>query len=177
VTFAYPFGDVVIAFFVFLTIRGSTGSGRIWLWCLLGGLMMMAATDSISSYVIEAEGYSGTGPLDVGWFAAYLGIALAAYTALREVEPAAVLAHPRPSLASALAPLLAVILALTVAAVDIRLGNHLGRASWLMAFALIALVLIRQGLVALELLGPAGRGRADLMGRFTETMLGPPEPR
>ena len=35
VTLAYPFGDVVIVFFIVLAIRGMTGQGRLSLWCLL----------------------------------------------------------------------------------------------------------------------------------------------
>jgi len=35
VTLAYPFGDVVIVFFIVLAIRGMTGENRSALWCLL----------------------------------------------------------------------------------------------------------------------------------------------
>jgi hypothetical protein len=77
-----------------------------------------------------------------------------------------------PSLASLIAPLLPVLLALTVAAVQIRLGHHLDRAAWLMAFALIALVLVRQGLMVLELLGPGRDADAGLMQRLTHAALG-----
>jgi hypothetical protein len=47
-----------------------------------------------------------------------------------------------------------VLIALGVTAVEIRLGHHLDHAAWLMAFALVALVLVRQGLILFELLGP-----------------------
>jgi hypothetical protein len=49
-----------------------------------------------------------------------------------------------------------VLLALGVTAVEIRLGHHLDHAAWLMAFALVALVLVRQGLILLEIVGPGG---------------------
>jgi hypothetical protein len=64
------------------------------------------------------------------------------------------------------------MLALIVAAVQIGLGHHLDRAAWLMAFALIALVLVRQGLMLLELLGPGRDADAGLMQRLTHAALG-----
>ncbi len=65
------------------------------------------------------------------------------------------------------------LLALSVAAVEIKLGHHLDRAAWLMAFALIALVLARQGLMVLELLAPTSRdANAGLMQRLTHAVLG-----
>ena len=64
------------------------------------------------------------------------------------------------------------LLALTVAAVQIRLGHHLDRAAWLMAFALIALVLVRQALMVMELLGPGRDADAGLMQRLTHAALG-----
>jgi hypothetical protein len=67
-----------------------------------------------------------------------------------------------------------VLLALTVAAVQIRLGHHLDHAAWLMAFGLIALVLVRQGLMVLELLGPGRDAGAGLMQRLTHAALGGP---
>ena len=86
--------------------------------------------------------------------------------------PAAEDSDARPSLASLIAPLLPVLLALTVAAVEIKLGHHLDHAAWLMAFALIVLVLVRQGLMLLELLGPGRDADAGLMQRLTHAALG-----
>ena len=81
---------------------------------------------------------------------------------------------PRPSLASLISPLVPVLLALGVVAVEIRLGHHLDRAAWLMAFALIALVLARQALMVLELLAPSrDDSNAGLMQRLvTHAALG-----
>jgi hypothetical protein len=56
--------------------------------------------------------------------------------------------------------------------VEIRLGHHLDRAAWLMAFALIALVLGRPGRLVLELLGPGRDADAGLMQRLTHAALG-----
>lgn len=173
VTLAYPFGDVVIVFFIVLVIRGMTGNDRLPLWCLLGALLVMALSDSTYAYLTDVTSYSSPGLIDTGWIAAYLGIALAAFSSrpggAAERMPAG---SPRPSLASLVAPLLPVLLALAAAAVQIRLGQHLDRAAWLMAFGLIALVLVRQGLTTLELLAPGRDTDADLMQRLTHAALG-----
>ena len=174
VNLAYPFGDVVIVFFIVLAIRGMTGQGRLSLWCLLGALLVMALSDSTYTYLTDVASYSSTSGqlIDTGWIAAYLGIALAAFSSRSDGAVPAKAEHARPSLASLVAPLLPVLLALTVAAVEIRLGHHLDRAAWLMAFGLIALVLVRQGLAILELLTPSLDTRAGLMQRVTRAALG-----
>jgi hypothetical protein len=172
VMLAYPFGDVVIVFFIVLAIRGMTGGDRLSLWCLLAALLTMALSDSTFTYVTEVAKYTGGDLIDTGWVAAYLGIALAAFSSQSSgaVVPSA--EHSRPTLASLVSPLLPVLLALTVAAVEIRLGRHLDRAAWLMAFGLIALVIARQGLMVLELLAPSRDVQAGLMQRLTHAALG-----
>lgn len=176
VNLAYPFGDVVIVFFIVLAIRGMTDQGRLSLWCLLGALLVMALSDSTFTYLSDLASYSSSSGhlIDTGWIAAYLGIALAAFSSRADsaVVPAAEDSDSRPSLASLIAPLLPVLLALTVAAVEIKLGHHLDHAAWLMAFALIVLVLVRQGLMLLELLGPGRDADAGLMQRLTHAALG-----
>src|ERR1022692_1447966 len=172
VTLAYPFGDVVIVFFIVLAIRGMTGADRLSLWCLLAALLVMALSDSIFTYLTEVAKYTSGDLIDTGWVAAYLGIALAAFSS-RSSSAVAPSAEPSsPSLASLISPLLPVLLALTVAAVEIRLGHHLDHAAWLMAFGLIALVLVRQGLMVRELLAPSRDAQAGLMQRLTDAALG-----
>jgi hypothetical protein len=56
--------------------------------------------------------------------------------------------------------------------VEIRLGHRLDRASWLMAFVLIALVLARQGLMVLELLTPGHDEGAGLIQRLSNVAVG-----
>jgi len=174
VTLAYPFGDVVIVFFIVLAIRGMTGGDRLSLWCLLAGLMAMALSDSTFTYLTEIANYkSSSGNLiDAGWIAAYLGIALAAFSSQGGGARARSVKLSRPSLASLVSPLLPVLLALGVAAVQIKLGHHLDHAAWLMAFGLIALVLARQALLLLELLRPGQEGGAGLTQRLTDAALG-----
>jgi len=174
VNLAYPFGDVVIVFFIVLAIRGMTGQGRLSLWCLLGALLVMALSDSTFTYLSDVASYSSSSGhvIDIGWVVAYLGIALAAFSSRSDGAVVAKAESSSPSLASLISPLLPVLLALTVAAVQIRLGHHLDRAAWLMAFGLIALVLARQGLMVLELLAPSRDTQAGLMQRLTHAALG-----
>jgi diguanylate cyclase len=172
VSLAYPFGDVVIVFFIVLAIRGMTGSDRHALWCLLAGLLAMALSDSTFTYLTDVANYNSGSLIDTGWVIAYLGIALAAFSSDTTEVVATTSENSAPSLLSLVAPLLPVLLALAVAAVEIRLGHHLDRAAWLMAFALIALVLVRQALMLIELMGPGGKTRGGLMARLTHTALG-----
>ena len=172
VTLAYPFGDVVIVFFIVLAIRGMTGGDRLPLWCLLAALLAMALSDSTFTYLTEVAGYTSGDLIDAGWIAAYLGIALAAFSSQSSSGVVPRAERSRPSLASLIAPLLPVLLALTVAAVEIKLGHHLDHAAWLMAFGLIALVLARQGLMVLELLAPSRDVHAGLVQRLAGAALG-----
>src|ERR1022692_1715033 len=154
VAVAYPFGDVVIVFFIVLALRGMTSGDRLSLWCLLAALLAMALADSTFTYLTASSSYASPGLIDTGWVAAYLGIALAAFSSRPSSEVVLRAERAQPSLASLVAPLVPVLLALAVTAVEIRLGHHLDHAAWLMAFALVALVLVRQGLILFELLGP-----------------------
>jgi hypothetical protein len=171
---AYPFGDVVIVFFIVLAIRGMTGGDRLSLWCLLVALLVMALSDSTYTYLTEVANYSSSQSnlIDVGWFAAYLGIAIAALSSEAHAVELPQVELSRPSLPSLVSPLLPMLLALGVLAVEVRLGNRLDRASWLMAFGLIALVLARQGLLVKELLEQRSGTRTGLLVRLTDTALG-----
>ncbi|HEU4668096.1 MAG TPA: response regulator [Arthrobacter sp.] len=75
---AYPVVDLVITSLVLvLAVRRQPGERRPWL-CLGGGLLVLAATDSI--YVrMTFDGVTGTtgSPLALGWIVAFLLIALA----------------------------------------------------------------------------------------------------
>ena len=172
VSLAYPFGDVVIVFFVVLAMRGMTSGDRLSLWCLLAGLLAMALADSTFTYLTASSSYASPGLIDTGWVAAYLGIALAAFSSQPSGRVALRAERTKPSLVSLISPLVPVLLALAVAAVQIRLGHHLDRAAWVMAFGLVVLVLVRQGLILFELFAHSRDTRAGLMERLTHAALG-----
>ncbi len=155
VAVAYPFGDIVIVFFIVLAIRGMTGDHRLSLWCLLAALLAMALSDSGYTYYTEVANYSSASPswIDTGWVAAYLGIGLAAYSSgagnvARRAQT------QRSSPFSLVAPLIPVLIALVAAAVEIQFGEALDHAAVTMALVLITLVLARQGLLLRDLSGP-----------------------
>jgi hypothetical protein len=151
VALAYPFGDVVIVFFILGAVRARTGVNRPALWCLLAGLLMMALSDSTYAYLTTTNSYASGNLIDVGWIAAYLTIALAAFSS----EPSTVRqwrtrATDAPTRASFLAPFVPAMVALGVAGFELQLGPHLDHAATLMVFGLVVLVLGRQTLLALE---------------------------
>jgi hypothetical protein len=162
VAVAYPFGDVMIVFFIVVAIHGVTGADRLSLWCLLGGLMAMALSDSSYTYYTQVANYSSASAnlIDAGWVAGYLFIGLSAYSSGAGNVPRRARGE-QPSLASLVAPLLPMLIALGVAAVEIELGETLDQAAVTMALMLIVIVLVRQALLLRDLSGP---GRAAPAG-------------
>lgn len=175
VTLAYPFGDVIIVFFVALAIRGMVRGQRLGLWCLLGGLLVMALSDSTYAYLIGVKSYATGELVDTGWFAAYLLIALGAFASEKK-EVVARRADELPTLGQLLAPFVPMMLALTVAAIEIDRGHHLDRAGWLMAFGLVATVLVRQALAALELAVLSRNRQTSMLDLLERVALGDPAP-
>jgi hypothetical protein len=172
VALAYPFGDVVIVFFIVLAVRGMTGGDRLALWCLLGGLLAMALADSAYAYLTEVKNYDTGSLIDTGWFVGYLGIALCAFSSDARVVVARRADSPAPTLASLVAPFLPVLVALTVPVIESGRGHQLDDVAWIMAFSLVALVLARQGLLVVDLLAPKGEREADLAKRLAYAALG-----
>lgn len=172
VAFAYPFGDVVIIFFIVLAIRGMTGGGRIGLWCLLGGLFALALADSTYSYLAGVKGYETGSLIDAGWFIGYLGIAMGAYCSGHSDALVRRPAMAIPAMSSLVAPFLPVLVALSVVAVKMQLGHTLDDVSVLSAFALVALALGRQALLVLDLVGRGDDPEAMVAKRLAHIALG-----
>jgi hypothetical protein len=149
-TIAYPFGDIVIVFFIVLAVRGMTGGGRLALWCLLAGLLAMALSDSGYTYLTTVKGYETGSVIDSGWFAAYLAIALGAFSANAGAMRQRSRSSSSPTLAALLAPIMPVLGALGFAAIRLQNGNRLDDVAWITVFALIVLVLVRHGLLLLD---------------------------
>lgn len=171
VSLAYPFGDVIIVFFVVLAIRGMAEADRRSLWWLLAALVVMALADSTSFSYLAADDYTNPGLIDAGWFAAYLGIAVAASSARAAPAPSRA-SHAAPSFAALVAPLALVLFTLVVAAVQIRAGHALDETSRVAAVVLIALVLARQVLMILEVLAPGHDGEGTRAERLERVALG-----
>ena len=122
VALAYPFGDVVIVFFILLVIRRMTRDGRLALWWLLAGLLALALADSTYAYLVEVNAYQAGTLLDSGWVAGYLAIAVGALCSDSRGGVAR-RAKPAPALAPVLAAFLPMLAALTVVGIQIGSGS------------------------------------------------------
>ena len=60
---------MVIVFFIVLAIRGMTGGDRLALWCLLAALLAMAISDSTFTYLANVANYTSGRLIDTGWVA------------------------------------------------------------------------------------------------------------
>jgi hypothetical protein len=132
----------------------------------------LALADSTYAYLVHVHGYTTGTLIDIGWFVAFLGIALGA----RASNVCALAARAEDgiaSLPSLVAPLLPMLLALGVAGVGLNLGHRPDRASAAMALALVVLALVRQALLIVDFLR-AGRDAAvgDAADRLTWAALG-----
>lgn len=172
VALAYPAGDVVLLFLIVLVIRGTTDRDRLDLWLLLLGLLAMTLSDAVYGYLSEVAGYATGNLVDIGWVAAYLAIAAAAYAARPQRVADPTPETPRLTRAALLAPFVPVLTALTLAAVKIRVTGHIDRVAWTTALVLVGAVLLRQSLVALDLY-TGSDGDANITRRLL-TSLGTP---
>ena len=172
VALAYPFGDVVIVFFIVLVVRAMTSGGRLPLWCLLGGLLTMALTDSTYAYLTEVKSYEPGNVIDSGWIAAYLAIAVGAFSSDAR-ETVAHRAEPSvPRLAPIVAPFLPMLVALSVIGLEIELGHRPDPVAFVMAFALVLLMLVRQGLLLLDLIARGGKQEGSTLTRLHGALVG-----
>ncbi len=177
VTIGYPVTDVMLAFFAILTIRRMTGANRRSLWCLLAGLLAMAAFDGIYAYLSEIEHYNSAGAnmIDAGWVLAYLAIALSALCSRPdEMEASASMAPEAMPLSSLVAPFVPVLLALVVAAIESQLGRSIDHTAQITLVVLIGLVLLRQTLVLVEMFGPRSNSGDGLLRRLNDSTIGAP---
>jgi hypothetical protein len=162
---AYPFGDVVIMFCIVLAVRRMPRGERIGLWFLLGGLLAMALADSTYAYLSGVQGYEPGNLFDLGWFIAYLGIALGAFLSDQPEVVPDMQRSPLPTLGQLVAPFAPVLVALSVMAHEVKFGDRIDGDSIVIALALIVMVLVRQGLFLLDALRPE-RDEAGVTSRL-----------
>lgn len=170
VSVAYPFSDVVIVFFIVLVARRMAGEDRRALWWLLAGLLLMALSDSVYTYLTAVRSYEPGNALDVGWIAAYLAIAVSALAARPRHAVAAPAPPPPDTLARIVAPFLPLLAAMTAIGVKAQLGEELDTASVVIAFGLLTLVLVRQGLLFYDL-AVSGEGEGNIVMRLHAALV------
>ena len=123
------------------------------------GVVAFAVSDSAFAYLTEANNYGGGGILDTGWVAGYLLIALGALWAM--TSPVPEVSKSLDSTVSIVAPYVPVLVVLAVTAYELVRGSHLGTVSWLMAFALAVLVIVREGVLMLKDRYSGSKGQPD----------------
>jgi hypothetical protein len=158
---AYPFSDVVILVLVVLTLQTLPPGNRAVTSLLLGGLVCMALSDTVYTYLTQIHSYSSGDLIDAGWFVSYLAIAGAAFVSQPWVDPAGSNTAP-PPMRSVLAPYVPILFALVAIPIEISRGARLDRVEWGIAMCLAVVVLARQLL--------------DLYQRKTAAAHQPPEP-
>lgn len=157
VTFAYPVGDIVILFLVVLVIRGTVRGDRLDLWCLLAGLLALTLSDSIYGYLTQVKDYETGNVIDVGWFAGYAAIGVGAFCSRAERVTDGTIESRSLTPAAVVVPFLPMLAALSLTAIWIELGHRLDCVAWTTAVALVAMVLVRQALLVIDLLRLGGK--------------------
>jgi hypothetical protein len=170
VSLAYPFGDVVLVFFVVLIVRRISGRDRLVLWCLLAGLLAMALADTSYAYVSQVKGFETGNVMDTGWVLSYLAIALGAYFSRTVETPRGRAESSEPTPAAFLAPFPPMLAALSVATIQLQLGHQLDRVAWTAALALVVLVLARQALLLVEVVGPRRERHVQMSSRLLSAL-------
>src|SRR6202022_2539135 len=74
---AYPAGDIVIATIVLIVASRAARASRLPLLLLGGGLIANLLSDSAFAYLTTTNQYGSGNPIDTGWAAGYLLIAIA----------------------------------------------------------------------------------------------------
>jgi hypothetical protein len=170
ISLAYPMSDVVMVSLVIILIARS-GRRR---WTSLGlvmiGLVAFALADSSFSYLTEVNTYGRGNFLDSGWVAGYLLIGLGALRAITSSSPS--IEQTEESTMSLVAPYAPVLVVLAVTSIQLLRGRHIEPVAWIMAFALVLLVLGRE---LLRLWGQASVARLRTNGLQTTTGA-PPSP-
>ncbi len=166
VALAYPSGDVVVVLLVVLVLRGASTRARLDLWYLLFGLLAITCSDAVYGYLTEVKNYATGNVIDTGWVVGYLAIALAARSSRAEHATEATTIEQTLSPAAIVAPFVPLLAALGLAAVRTELGHRLDGVGLVTAFALVAVVLLRQGLLALDLFSREGRERVPIGDRL-----------
>jgi len=150
VALAYPFGDMVIIFLIFLSVRSMTATGRRPLLWVLVGLFAMAVSDSTYAYLVEVGRFSTGNLVDIGWVVGYLAIAVGASGEAGQTVRAPSELPTEASLASLVTPYVPVLLALSVITFQMELHHHVDRFSWLTGLSLTLLVIARQALLLVD---------------------------
>ncbi|MGA2836605.1 MAG: hypothetical protein ABSF84_08410 [Acidimicrobiales bacterium] len=144
ISLAYPMSDVVMVSLVIILIARGGRPVRVDIALVMAGVVAFAVADSSFTYLTGVNDYSGGSFLDTGWVAGYLLIALGGLWAV--TSPRTVPDQIEGSTASLVAPYVPVLIVLAVTSVQLLRGKQMEPVSWLMALALVLMVLGREAL-------------------------------
>ena len=140
---AYPISDVVIGTMVLILAARAPRATRLPLFLLAGGLVANLLADSGFAYLTTTNTYGAGNPIDVGWAAGYLLIAIAALFAASTPELGVVSSGP-PGRLGLLLPYAPVAVGALVAAIDEVRPGQLDPIIFWTLLAIVALVVVRQ---------------------------------
>jgi hypothetical protein len=146
ISLAYPMSDVIMVSLVIILIARGGRPVRINVAIVMAGVVAFAVADSSFTYLTDANSYTGGSSLDTGWVAGYLLIALGALWSM--TFPSGPPDHLEASTTSLVAPYAPVLVVLAVTGVQLARGRQMEPVSWVMALALVLLVLGRETLRA-----------------------------
>ena len=138
----YPASDVVMLSLVMILIARAGRHRRTAFGLVMTGVVAFAVADSSFAYLTEVNNYGNGTFLDTGWVAGYLLIGLGALWQLTSPAPEAV--RSDESTVSLMAPYVPVLIVLVVTAVALLRGKQVDTVAWIMALALVVLVLGRE---------------------------------
>jgi hypothetical protein len=148
ISLAYPMSDVIMVSLVIILIARGGRPVRVHLALVMAGVVAFAVADSSFTYLTEVNNYTGGSYLDTGWVAGYLLIGLGALWAM--TSPSHETEHVEASTISLVAPYMPVLVVLAVTGIELLRGRQMEPVSWIMAFALVLLVLGREILRLLD---------------------------
>lgn len=148
ISLAYPMSDVIMLSLVIILIARGGRPVRVPLALVMAGVVALAVADSSFTYLTEVNNYTGGSFLDTGWVAGYLLIGLGALWAM--TSPWHETEYVEASTISLVAPYVPVLVVLAVTGIQLLRGRQMEPVSWIMAFALILLVLGREILRILD---------------------------
>jgi diguanylate cyclase (GGDEF)-like protein len=152
VSLAYPVMDVVVLVLTVLTLS-RVRHGTLPLWLTASALVALSISDSAFAYLAAAANYKG-GAVDLGWFAGFVLLALAALAGsddlARNPEGAAGVAAPAGRTLPSYLPYVPVVIALTVTLTLAVVGQAPSTGELLLQAAVVALLLGRQYLALRE---------------------------
>jgi len=141
---AYPVSDVIMVSLVIILMSRTRSRGRVSLSLVMAGVVAFAVADSSFTYLTDLNNYGSGNFLDTGWVAGYLLIGLGALWTI--TAPQQKTTPVETSSISLVAPHVPVLIVLAVTAIQLLRGRDIEPVSWIMAFALVMLVLGREAL-------------------------------